>query len=120
MSEKIRVSAEAVRRARELLAEVDRIPFEDIEWIDCGVPIRISMSEATDWLCSGRSNSEFVDRVIDGNDDDFEEPSEVPSGGGWPSGGNSRGLFDWVGEMANAKLFPRGGNARGLFDWAGV
>lgn len=64
----MRVDFEHVMLAQAVLEQVNRQPFEDIEWYQNGKPVKVLPKVADDWRFVGMSNSSFVEiaKVEDG------------------------------------------------------
>lgn len=66
---KTKVNADEVRRHREALRKVNRIPIESIQWVnDKGKTLPFPQEVIDNWAYTGLNNSDFVEVVIDGND----------------------------------------------------
>ncbi len=57
----MQISFEEVEAIRSRLAEINSIPFSDIEWTRDGKPLSVTAKEADDWRFIGLSNACFVE-----------------------------------------------------------
>ena len=55
------VNIEEVRQLQAKLAEINAIPFSEIEWHEQGEPIPVTSQCAQDWRFLGMSNCAFVE-----------------------------------------------------------
>lgn len=64
------VNADEVRRLKARLREINRIPIEQIAWVDdSGTPVKVHPDDVSEWHFCGLNNSDFVELIIDGEKD---------------------------------------------------